>query len=117
MRHKEEASLVSEKLVSGYFIFVLAFFILYESFVFGFAEVDFAVICVGSVLVLGALYMFRPMVFPELTNKLSPVSARFLKFMGRHSLLIYVVHLVILKSWGFYLYPQDYSLFELVWLR
>ena len=66
----------------------------------------------GTVLLTIALMSFRAADYPELTRKLPSPFVWLVQLFGRHSLAIYVVHLLLFKAIAHLAGFSDHSLFE-----
>ena len=63
-------------------------------------------------LAVGILLMyFRPVTYPKLTKYMGPLKYPF-QFMGRWTLELYALHLIIFRIAVLILYPDEYTLFE-----
>ncbi len=61
------------------------------------SEFQFWIQFVGMTLVYALLFTLAPTTYPQLTQVLPPQAVQIIQFMGRHTILIYVIHLILLK--------------------
>lgn len=76
---------------------------------------QFAFICIGMASVYFMLNRFQPAELPNLTKALPSFVTGLLKLTGRHTLEIYVAHLLIFKGVAMYLYPEKYQFLQWNW--
>jgi hypothetical protein len=69
------------------------------------------VLASGMTALCIVLYLFRPLTFPKLTRFSGPL-APVIRLLGRRTLEIYVLHLVVLAGIGMALQPDRFPLFE-----
>ena len=81
----------------GVMAFAGIFFVLSQQICFGFNEVQFGVLAAGLLVVFLMMQNFSAREFPELGAKIGFAGRGFLQLCGRHSLEIYVAHLIIFK--------------------
>lgn len=62
----------------------------------------------GFLIVGITLWNFRPAVYIDAPNHMAPSIIRFIQFMGRRTLEIYVVHIVIFRVIAIFLYEDKY---------
>ena len=68
-----------------------------EEIVLRFSPLPFIVMAAGQGVTFALLCRFRPASYPDLTRRLSKPVAAALRFCGRHTLEIYVAHLLLFK--------------------
>jgi hypothetical protein len=86
-----------QKVFLPFSIFAALTYVAVQSFMFGLLGVEMIVLEVGVVLVMLALYFFKPATYPRLT-KYTPIPIVYLlKICGRKTLEIYVIHLLLFK--------------------
>lgn len=86
-----------QKIFIPFSIFALLGFVAVQAFLFGLSGEKLIALEVGTFVVMGALYFFKPVTFPKLTGFLpSPVVGIF-QIGGRRTLEIYVIHLLLFK--------------------
>lgn len=72
-------------------------FVMVQQYVFRFEMPEFLIMASGTLLVCAALYMFKPMVLPGMTARVPGAVRGVIQFCGRHTLAIYVGHLVLFR--------------------
>jgi len=87
----------------------------FQSYVFftAFSTLEKGAVTIGLIILMAALTRFRPVVYPLLTQRLPTILTGALQLMGRRSLEIYVIHLIIFKFLAMYWGYPDYALFHL----
>jgi len=68
-------------------------FIIYQGLVFQFSTPGMGFFMLGTTAVMALLYYFRPQTYPSVGRK----SAFLIQLCGRHTLVIYVLHLLLFK--------------------
>jgi len=66
----------------------------------------------GMALICAVLAFFRPLTFPRLTSALPFPLMGLIKLMGRRTMEIYVLHLVLLRAVGMVLDPERFGLYD-----
>ena len=97
VRHKEdvlELTFVTEKDFVGFMVLTFIGFCAIQNGQFGFNEAQLFVMSVFTAITMVALVTMKPTVFPNFKN---PITKKILQYCGRHTLDIYVVHLVAFK--------------------
>ena len=97
-------------LIIGYAMFCVATFTALQMLVFGFDQIEMMVLLHGIAAVFVLLYFFKPKELPQLSAKLPGVVRVGVQFLGRHTLAIYVGHLLLFKALGL-MYQPDRFLF------
>ncbi len=110
VRNKKEGD--DKKIVDAFMMFSLLSFVIYQQVYFGFDNAQTVFLVLGVIAVNLVLYYFRPHEFVELTNRLNGGVVWFIQACGRHTLEIYVAHLIIFKFTALYLGYEGYGLFE-----
>ena len=101
-----------QKIMTQYFAFAYVLYVASQGYMFRFQGPHILVLAIGALLVMSVLLVFRPMTFPKATAALPrPVSA-LLKFTGRHTLLIYIVHLLLLRAYCLWHAPYRFAPFH-----
>ncbi len=95
-----------------YFFFAYAAFIFLQVIAFDFRGNEVIVLAGGILAIMFLLMFFRPVTFPGTGQGVKGVLLAPVRFMGRWTLEIYVVHLVFLKFLGSILYPDRFVLFS-----
>lgn len=112
VRHKEKLKL-KNSLIYPFTFIVVGLYALYIKYSFRFEDVEIGTAIFGVLVISLLLTQFRAETYPDLSQKIpAPILAP-LKFMGRHSLGIYVVHLIALKIVAFAVFPEHFQLFNL----
>lgn len=116
LRWNTDQSIVSKNVQNGFIVFTAGLYVVMNllPFEFNSAQNYFVLYSVAAVFLL--LYLFKPTTYPEMTRALpKPVTAT-LQFCGRHSLEIYVGHLVLFKIAAAMLGIEGLGLFEWRWM-
>lgn len=90
-------------------------FTLMQQMVFAFSTPAFLLMGVGTLGTCLLLMVFKPLEFPRLSARLPGFLTASVQFMGRHTLEIYIVHLLAFKAAVAILYPATYPLFQFRW--
>lgn len=111
VRHKESLSISRPFLLSFMGVAVLVH-ALFQNFVFEFNMSQAFIASMGILCVCLYMTNFKP----HLYNPSIPCFVKSpLQIMGRYSLEIYVLHLLLFKFIAFFMFPEDYSLFQWAW--
>ncbi len=113
---RDKENNISAQVKYGFMLLAVLTHAGFEALSFAFNQVEAILLVVGLVAVCYMLILFKPKTYPEFTVKCPHFIIAPLQLMGRHSLEIYVVHLLILKSIAFYLYPERFGWFQWHWL-
>lgn len=95
-----------------FYFFALLSFVILQSMFFGFQNNEIIVFGVGTLVVMGGLLLFKPVVFSGTGEGLQGIITAPLRFMGRWTLEIYVAHLLLFKALGVYTQPDRFPLFD-----
>jgi surface polysaccharide O-acyltransferase-like enzyme len=76
---------------------------------------QFLVFCAGLAFILALLFHFSPCAFPVFPRMGVPV-APLLKVTGRHTLAIYVLHILLFKAVSIALRPDEFEFFGFAWM-
>lgn len=106
---RRRGEIKDDEYVVQYMMFALICFVVTEYMVFGFDTAQFIFMAIMTGVVCGVLYKFRLVIYDRHFSW-QPAKA-ILQFCGRHTLEIYVVHLLIFKFSAFYFKTHDLSLF------
>ena len=104
-----------ETLSLRYMIFALLSFTLLQRLAFAFNPAQFLSMFGFLFAVMLLLISFRPRSFPRLTLVLTAPVGAFIRLCGRHTLEIYVLHLLLFKALAVYWGLENYSLFQWHW--
>lgn len=112
VRHKVDIKeKIKEKYLVLYTFLTLLSFFLMQGISMPSLSVNQALFMLGGFTVIGLiLWRFKPVVYTDAEKVMSRSFIRGFQFMGRRTLEIYVVHLVLLRFICMYLYPDKYSL-------
>lgn len=114
VRHQTELSLHNRYILAFMAVAVIAHS-LFQKMMFGFSDVEAAFCATGVFLICLYMTNFKLKLYPVLTSRLPIFATGFVKLMGRHSLEIYVIHLIILKAIAFPLFPEHFGWFQWRW--
>ncbi|GJL85137.1 MAG: hypothetical protein DHS20C02_09120 [Micavibrio sp.] len=73
---------------------------------------QFTVLLLGTIFVCMLLSVFQPVTFPRLTKAMTFPVASVFRLLGRHTLLIYVLHLLLFRAVAMYLFPDRFGFLE-----
>jgi hypothetical protein len=76
---------------------------------------QFAVMTLGTLAVAVVLFVFQPREYPVLGRSLW-VLAPLIQFLGRRTLEIYIIHIVVYAAMSMVLYPEKYQFMNFVWV-
>jgi surface polysaccharide O-acyltransferase-like enzyme len=96
VRHRVDSKEGRDHL-TNFTVFALMQFVVVNSVLGGFNQLQFIVLGAGSFLVMLGLMYFKPATYPGITSKLPRPVVSVLKLGGRRTLEIYVVHLLLFK--------------------
>lgn len=115
-RRAEGDPAVTRDMVMRQMGFALFIFCFYQYLIFQPTQVQFVVMAAGVAGVSLLLSFFRPAVFARTGEGALPLLTAPLRFMGRHTLGIYVAHLLLFKALGMWLDPERFPPFTWVWI-
>lgn len=110
VRNKE--SLPHKDFTTNFMVFSFITFALFQYISFGFATVSMVFMGLGLAIVFCFLLSFKGQTLPELSLGMPIWLKGLIQVLGRHTLEIYVVHLLILKFAALYLGKEQFGLFE-----
>lgn len=87
-------------------------FAMLQEVVFGFTQPAFMFMAAGTLATCLLMMHFRAMEFPALSARIPAIFKAPIQWMGRHTLEIYVVHLLAFKVASAILNPAAYPLFQ-----
>lgn len=99
-------------LIMGYCMFCLAVFVVMQTMVFGFDSTQMMVLLHGVAAVYVLLYFFQPKELPRLSAAIPGVVRGGVQFLGRHTLAIYVGHLLLFKAVALLGQPDRFLLWD-----
>lgn len=76
---------------------------------------QFLVFCAGLAVIMIWLFHFSPRIFPRFSRIGGPVLP-ILKLTGRHTLAIYVLHILLFKACAMLLRPEAFSFLSFSWM-
>lgn len=110
VRHKDDIK--DKDLIHQYLAFGIASFVVIQYLIFGFDNNQLLVLVLGIFTVMAGLMFYKPAVYSGLTAAFPRLLVWFLQLTGRHTLLIYVGHLLLFKIMGMYLEPERFTFLE-----
>lgn len=105
----------ADGVAKGMAIYCLIIFLLVQQLFFAFMQAPLLFMMCGTSLVIWILLNFRSQEFPRLTNVIPHPVSGLIQLTGRHTMEIYVIHLLILKVFGALTDPARFGWFEWVW--
>lgn len=117
IRHKPEIPgfTAQTTLANAYAMFTIVTFLVMQQLLFNFDSPQFMVLGVGISFICLALMGFRPMEFPQMTKKLPGPACALIKLLGRRTLEIYVLHLILFKILGALWMPERFPFLQWTW--
>ncbi len=95
-----------------FFFFAYGVFVVVQTVFFGFRDNEILLLAAGILMVMVGLMFFRPVTFAGTGQGLRGVLLAPVRFMGRWTLEIYVVHLLLFKALGVAYFPERFPLFN-----
>ena len=80
--------------------------------VFNFTPLETKLLPFCFLVTYGLLFLFKPATYPDLTQKWPDFVVRALQFMGRYSLYIYAIHVIIFMFFALWMNPDKFELFQ-----
>ncbi len=102
----------NDSFIRGFMIFSFVSFIISQQLFFGFSVNQFTFLISGVLLVNIILPSFKSSEYPKLTNIVPNLLGGVIRFCGRNTLEVYVIHLVMFKLFALLLGYDGYNLFE-----
>lgn len=109
IRRKDQ---VSGMLIDLFMLFAFSIFVAAETLIFGFDRQMVILMSAGLVAVFIILHYFTAQEFPKLTKALPVFATKSVQIFGRHTLLIYVGHIILFKIIAMFLFPERFQLFN-----
>lgn len=107
VRRPDALRLTAEQKIFFY-ILTIAGFLLFQFLLFPlYTDAQRITQAVGVIVVTVSLLFFKKFEFPKADQILTKPVAGVLRFVGRHSLVVYVVHLLLFKFLALYLFLQN----------
>lgn len=97
VRHKGkvlELTFINDRHFYGYMVFIFFAFCVIQNANFAFSDMQFIVMALFTAIMMIVLVTMTPMTFPQFRE---PAAKKFLQYCGRHTLDIYVAHLLVFK--------------------
>ncbi len=95
-----------------FLMFCIPVFIIYQQLFFSFTNAQFTIMILGSTAVFFLVYNFKSMTYPALTKRMPAPACAFFRICGRHTLEIYVIHLLVFKFLALSIGMDGYDLFQ-----
>ncbi|MEM7617877.1 MAG: TraX family protein [Pseudomonadota bacterium] len=111
-RYQTEMELSSKKLL-GFLGVTTIVYLMYQQVFFMFESTSTLMMTISVSISAAVLYNFKAQALPDLTTKLPNLLNSFVKFCGRKTLYIYVVHLILFLAIGFFTQPERFGFFDL----
>lgn len=111
VRHQHEYP-EGVRMTQYYFFFAYAVFVVVQTVFFGFRDNEIMILAAGILAVMTGLMFFRPLTFAGTGQGWRGVVLAPVRFMGRWTLEIYVVHLLVFKALGVLYFPERFPLFN-----
>lgn len=111
VRHQKKIGFSNEKILIFMFVTLLVY-VVFQKITIGFDTMEFYTMAAGVLLINLLLSQFKPKLYPDLTKRMPSFGVEAFKIMGRQTLEIYVIHLVMFKIAAFWLYPERFGLFQ-----
>lgn len=92
--------------IYGFALFCSALFVFTQGLIFLFDDLQFAALVAGTLAVMAGLSHFRPALLPHLGD--TGLAATLLRLCGRHSLALYVGHVLVIEALALWLYPEKF---------
>ncbi len=105
----------SDRVLRGMALYCLLTFLMIQQLFFGFQQASLIVVMVGTGLVIWILLHFSAREYSGLTAKMPKVVTYTIQLLGRNTMEIYVIHLVLLKITGIFTDPTRFAWFDWVW--
>lgn len=112
LRHHLKLGWGRDKVI-GFGILTAIIYMLYQFLFFAFNSIETLIMIIGVSISSVLLFKFKPMVLPQITDKIPSVLSHILKFTGRKTLYIYVIHIILFLTIAFFMSPERYELFHL----
>lgn len=87
-------------------------YVSYQKLIMGMDTTEAFTMGAGVFLICLMLTQFRSKEYPEITKKMPTVLTSPIKIMGRYTLEIYVMHLLLFKAIGLLYFPERFQLFN-----
>lgn len=111
VRHKD-SFLTEKKPLLPLMLTCLLSFVVYQQLTFGFSTSAFTVMAMGTGATCMILLFFRGAEMPRVSARTPAVLQGPVKLMGRHTLEIYIGHLLLFKALAAAIHPEAYPLLD-----
>ncbi|HPF77975.1 MAG TPA: TraX family protein [Alphaproteobacteria bacterium] len=111
VRHQKKIGFSNEQILIFMFV-ALTVYSVFQKITIGLDDIEFYTMAAGLLLVNLMLSVFQPKLYPELTEKLPAFVTEIFKLLGRQTLEIYVIHILLFQAAAFWLFPGRFSLFD-----
>ncbi|HEY0900499.1 MAG TPA: TraX family protein [Micavibrio sp.] len=111
VRHQHEYP-QGGRMTQYFFFFAYGVFVVVQTVFFGFKDNEILLLAAGILAVMTGLMFFRPLSFAGTGQGLRGWLLAPVRFMGRWTLEIYVVHLLAFKALGALYFPERFPLFN-----
>ncbi len=115
VRHREKINWKDYGLYV-YTLFSFMIFSIYTELSFGFGVIQLIVFAIGTLFVLYVLLNFKRKIYKEYTKKIPQIFVLLIQIMGRHTLLLYVIHLALFKLYAVYSGDPRFEWFRFIWM-
>lgn len=96
------------RLARQYGIFCWIAFSVLQQYIFNFAPLQFLLMSSGTGMYLLILYLYRPATYPDAMTRAGFLPVALVRFLGRHTLELYVFHLLLFKAIHLYGHPDQF---------
>ena len=111
VRHREGVKDAAQ-ILPAYMLFAVLGFLAMQAMIFKFSQPQWMFTITGTMVVMAALFIFKSATFPKLTKMIPFPFVWLIQLMGRRTLEIYVLHLLVFKFAAFYLFKDMDALFD-----
>lgn len=115
VRHREQIN--NDNLIINFMIFALMVFVILQQLAYGFSMQQFMFMAMGTAVVRFTLLYFKKDSYPKLTAKMPSPFTWLIQLCGRHTLEIYVVHLMAFKFIAVMLGLEGFGLLQWSWME
>ncbi|MBU0799906.1 MAG: conjugal transfer protein TraX [Alphaproteobacteria bacterium] len=116
-RSQDGDARVTSDLLLNHMAFAVMSFGIYQSITFLFPKMEFIVMISGVSLMLIALRFFRPITFEGTDKGLAYIAATPLRLIGRHTLFLYVAHLLLFMALGLIFITDRFQFMKWEWIH
>ena len=117
VRHKKDLPAnKATNIIQGYALFVAFIYVISETVLFAFDRQHMFVLAAGVFVICLFLPHFQPQSYPNFTQTMPAAIVVTLQFLGRRTLEIYVIHLLIFKMVAACWDPERFPLWTWQWV-